>query len=161
MQLPASRVEPVKRSTIGTAAHVGALAITSSTSFFATSLGNDDHSSSASNARQRSAQRARLDIAGSRSRLTRLTRVTAERQLDPEQAARAGSALRADLAAEHLDEALADREPEARAAVAARGRGVGLRERLEQPRHLLFADADAAVAHLEAQPRAGLGRARR
>src|SRR3989304_2625161 len=46
-----------------------------------------------------------------------------------------------------LDELLADRQPEPRAARAARDRVVELLERLEQARQVLLPDADAAVGH--------------
>ena len=63
-------------------------------------------------------------------------------------AARAG--LDADLAAHQLDELLRDREAETGAAVVARGRGVRLREGLEQAVEAALTDSDAGVAHLEA-----------
>ena len=52
---------------------------------------------------------------------------------EPERAAPARLALHADRAAHQLDQLLADREPQAGAAVPPRRRAVGLRERLEQP----------------------------
>ena len=60
---------------------------------------------------------------------------------------RAGAllALDRDVASHQLREAAHDREAEARAAEAARGRGIGLRERLEQARALLFGEPDAGV----------------
>ena len=48
-------------------------------------------------------------------------------------------------------------KPEARAAVLPRGRGVGLGERLEQPRLRLGRDADAGVGDLEADQRVVVG----
>src|SRR5207245_2532631 len=54
-----------------------------------------------------------------------------------------------DLAAEELRELARDGEAEARAAVLARSRAVGLLERLEDDLLLLGRDADAGVAHLE------------
>ena len=75
---------------------------------------------------------------------------------EPERRAGARLALDADLAAHELDEAPADGQAEAGAAVPPRGGGVGLRERLEQHVELLGRDADAGVAHREAQRRRGL-----
>ena len=54
-------------------------------------------------------------------------------------------------AAEHLGEALADREAEAGAAVLAGGRVVDLAKRLEQAVHAVGADADAGVGDRELQ----------
>ena len=56
-----------------------------------------------------------------------------------------------DPAAHQLGQALADRQPQAGAAVAARGRGVDLAERLEQPVQPVRRDADAGVADREGQ----------
>ncbi len=53
------------------------------------------------------------------------------------------------------DQPARDREAQPRAAEPPRGRGVGLRERLEQLRELLRRDADARVAHLHAQAARG------
>ena len=72
---------------------------------------------------------------------------------EPERRPDARRALHADLAAHELDEAPADGQAQAGAAEAPRGGGVGLRERLEQHVELLGRDADAGVAHLEAQRR--------
>ncbi len=69
----------------------------------------------------------------------------------------AGFAGEADLAAEERDEVAADGEAQAGAAVFARGAGVELVERPEQLRGLLRRDADAGVAHTEAQE-TGAGR---
>ena len=63
-----------------------------------------------------------------------------------ERAADAGFALDPDAAAHHLHQPLADGQAEAGAAVLARRRRVGLRERLEQPALLLRRHADAGVA---------------
>ena len=52
-------------------------------------------------------------------------------------------------AAQQRGETLGDGEAKAGAAEISGGRGIGLRERLEQPAHLLFGHADAAVRHLE------------
>ena len=61
-----------------------------------------------------------------------------------------------------LDQPSADGQPEAGAAEAAGGRGVGLGERLEQPARSLGGDADAGVDDLEAQrdARRAVGRER-
>ena len=75
----------------------------------------------------------------------------AERRLEPERAAAPGCALGADRAAHQLDELARDREAEAGAAVSARRRDVGLRERLEHPLERLGLDADAGVGDLDAQ----------
>ena len=64
-------------------------------------------------------------------------------------------------AAHQLGEALADRQAEAGAAVLARRRRVGLRERLEQPAHALGGEADAGVAHGEGQLDAAVAAAAR
>ena len=63
-----------------------------------------------------------------------------------------GSLVDRDVAAHHLAEAPADREAQARAAVLARRRGVGLGERLEEPAHLLRRHADAGVGDRERHP---------
>jgi hypothetical protein len=73
-----------------------------------------------------------------------------ERDVEPEHAAPAGSPLRADLAAHQLDQLLGDGQPEPGAAVVAGGRGVGLREGLEQLVEALRVQADPGVADLEA-----------
>src|SRR5215467_4370483 len=59
------------------------------------------------------------------------------------------TALRPDAAAVELDEFLADRQPEARAAGAAGDWIVELLERLEEPRQVVFADPDAGVGHTQ------------
>src|SRR5207249_2465877 len=64
-----------------------------------------------------------------------------------------GRTFEPDLATHHARQAAADRQPEPRAAIATAGRGVGLREGLEQPLLLFGRDADAGVAYLEAQQR--------
>src|SRR5262249_58459288 len=63
--------------------------------------------------------------------------------------AAAGLAANRDVAAHHLTETAADRQPQAGPAVLARRRVVALAERLEQPVHLLGSDADATVADME------------
>nr|GEU28571.1 hypothetical protein [Tanacetum cinerariifolium] len=80
-------------------------------------------------------------------------RFHAERQRDVELAAGAGRAVHADGPAQQLDQPLGDGQSQAGAAEAPRGRRVGLGERREQARHLLFAQADARVAHGKAQQR--------
>ena len=73
------------------------------------------------------------------------------RQAGGEGAADARRALHRDVAAHQAAQAPADREPEAGAAVFARGRAVGLAELLEQPGHLLLAHADAGIGHHEGE----------
>ena len=70
---------------------------------------------------------------------------------EPERGAGAERGFDVDLAAHHFHQLLADREAQAGAAVLARGRAVGLRELVEDPRLRLRADAGAGVADLEAQ----------
>src|SRR5262249_29286179 len=72
------------------------------------------------------------------------------REIQVERAALARHAVQADLAAEHASELAADREAEARTAVAAIRAPVGLLEGLEDDALLLRMDADAAVADAEA-----------
>ena len=60
-------------------------------------------------------------------------------------------------AAHQLDQPPADRQAEAGAAVLARGRGVGLREGLEERSDLVGGDADAGVAHGEREADASAG----
>ena len=78
----------------------------------------------------------------------------AEVELEPERAAAARLALGADRSAHQLDQLAGDREAEAGAAVVARRRGVGLRERLEHAVERSRVDADAGVGDLEADPTA-------
>src|SRR5471032_1184365 len=68
-----------------------------------------------------------------------------------EAGAEAGRAADADVAAQQADQLLADRQAKTGAAVAPRGRWFRLRERDEQLPLRRFADADAGVAHREAQ----------
>ncbi len=70
---------------------------------------------------------------------------------EPEDRATRGRVVDADGAAHQFHQLLRDRQAEAGAAVAARGRIVGLREGLEQARPRFARDADAGVVHLEAQ----------
>ena len=79
-------------------------------------------------------------------------RAALQRHRHPEGRALAKAAFHAHLAAHQLGQALADRQPQAGAAVAARGGGVRLLEALEQARHLLVGEPDAGVTHLETQP---------
>ena len=70
---------------------------------------------------------------------------------EPEPAADAGRAVDADLAAHQLRQTPRDRQAQAGAAEAARGRAVGLLEGREQAGDLVGRDADAGVRDLEAQ----------
>ena len=68
-------------------------------------------------------------------------------------------AVDAKFASHHANQVVTDGQAQAGAAEAAAGRGIGLRERLEEPLQLLRRDADAGVANLEAQPdRIGIAR---
>ena len=62
-----------------------------------------------------------------------------------------GSLSTVDAAAHRLGQAAHDRQAEAGAAEAARGRAVGLHEGLEQPLALLLGEADAGVGDLDAE----------
>src|SRR5712664_2617125 len=73
------------------------------------------------------------------------------RQLEPKRGAAALAVLEADAALHHLDQALADREPEAGAAFLPRGGGVRLVEAPEDPRPERLGDAGAPVVHRDAQ----------
>ena len=75
-----------------------------------------------------------------------------ERQLQPEQAALAGHAFDADSTAQQFRQLLADRDPQTAAAIAARGRLVGLGEALEYPLLRRLVDADPRIRDLEADP---------
>ncbi len=83
-------------------------------------------------------------------RLLGALRLLSQGHLEPERAARARLALHPYLAAHELDELARDRKPQPRAAILARGGGVGLGEGLEEARLLLFSHADARVPDLEA-----------
>ncbi len=74
---------------------------------------------------------------------------------EPEYRTLALHAFDADLAAHHFDDALGDRQAQTSAAELSRGRGIDLGERLEEPGHSFFGDADAAVA--DAKPENGMG----
>ena len=74
------------------------------------------------------------------------------RQPDHEGRALTRLALDRDVAAHHLTEAFADREPKPGAAVFARRRCVGLRELLKQLVHLLRRHADSGVGHRQRDP---------
>ena len=76
------------------------------------------------------------------------------RNLELEGGAASGDALQANGAAHALHQALADGESQTGAAEAARHAAVALGEGLEHRRLLLQWDADAGVAHREAQPQA-------
>ncbi|MDR9089588.1 hypothetical protein FEP50_05343 [Burkholderia multivorans] len=79
--------------------------------------------------------------------------VEAKRQPHREAAAGARRARHRDPAAHRGDEAIAQREPEARAAVTARDRRVDLRERTEQLVQIRAADADARILDRDRQLR--------
>jgi hypothetical protein len=88
-------------------------------------------------------------------RVVRGGRFPLRRQAEPgreaEGAAPAGFAVHAHVAAHELHQRPHDGQPKARAAEAARHRGVGLAVRFEQPFARLGRDADARVAHREGQ----------
>src|SRR5258706_3017866 len=190
MELPATGVEPVIRSTSGTVAHTGMAPSSSATMRHATSRGNANQPTSASSGTkaigtsEKPATRPAVRVAAVSPRsfgetnaasarwshapqtpgsnmTRRLQDERLRRELHPERAALPRPTLGADLTVEQLDQVLADRETQARAAISARGRGIRLSERLEQPRHLLFAVADAAIANLEAHARSAGACARR
>ncbi len=72
-----------------------------------------------------------------------------QRHVEPEQRATARLRAHTDLAAHEVDQALADGQSETGATVQARGRGIGLRERCEQPGGGFLVETDAGVAHAE------------
>jgi hypothetical protein len=74
-----------------------------------------------------------------------------EARREPERRANAFATLDARFAAHELVETPHDRQAETRAAVAARGRGVDLRERPEQRVDAIGGNADEGVANFEAQ----------
>ena len=74
-------------------------------------------------------------------------RADAEPDREVERRPGAGLAFEPDAAAHQVDQAAADRQAETGAAMLARRRHVGLRERLKQPRRLLGRHADPGVAH--------------
>ena len=74
-----------------------------------------------------------------------------QRAFEPEGRTLAGFGVDADLAAHQVDDAFADGQAQAGAAVQAGGGSIGLGEGVEQALLLGVADADAGVAHLEAQ----------
>src|SRR5438876_4901352 len=73
------------------------------------------------------------------------------RQLEPEGGAAAVAVLEADVPAHHLDQALANGEPEAGAALLPRSGGVGLVEAAKDARPERLGDAGPAVVHTHAQ----------
>src|SRR2546421_4546890 len=73
------------------------------------------------------------------------------RELEPEGGAAVGAVLEADVAVHHLDQALANSEPEAGAAFLPRRGGVGLVEAAEHARAERLRDSRAAVVHFDAQ----------
>ena len=110
------------------------------------------------------AQRVRLGrgIGPQQGRERRIRRRGLERQRHREGRALAGRALDVDAAVHQLGQPPHDGKAEAGAAESPRGRGIGLRERLEQPRPLLVAQADAGVAHRQRDARRAVAeRARR
>ena len=92
----------------------------------------------------------RLELDGCSGR-TRGERGRGERQGEVEDGALAGRALDPDGSAHELHEAGTDGEPEAGAAEAARRGGVGLGEAFEDAGEGIGLDADAGVAHFEAE----------
>lgn len=75
----------------------------------------------------------------------------AQREVEPEGAALAGLTVHLDLAAHQRDQAAADGQSQAGAAVLAGGRAFGLREAVEDVRERLGTHADPGVAHRDAQ----------
>src|SRR3954469_22162921 len=72
-------------------------------------------------------------------------------ELEPESCAAAGAVLETDAAVHHLDQALADGEAEAGAALLPRGGRIGLVEAAEHARAECLRNARAAVVHADAQ----------
>src|SRR5260221_13447567 len=80
------------------------------------------------------------------------------RQVEPEGSAAAVAVLEAYMAVHHLDQALANGEPEAGAAFLARRGGIGLAEAAEHARAEGLRNSPAPVVHCNAQaPRRRLG----
>ena len=79
----------------------------------------------------------------------------AEGDLDPEGAALAGLADDPHCAAHHFGEAAGNGQPQASTAVLAGGGDIGLGEGLEETSLLVLAEADAAVADLQADAQVG------
>src|SRR6266850_3832527 len=77
-------------------------------------------------------------------------------QLEPEGGAAAVAVLEADASLHHLDQALANGEPEAGAALLPRSGGIGLVEAAEHARPEGLRDARSAVVHADAQALRGL-----
>src|SRR5579859_5284504 len=77
-------------------------------------------------------------------------------QLEPERRAAARAVVEADVALHHLHQALADGKPEARAALLAGSRRIGLREAPEHAAAEVLRDPGAAVVDADAQMRAAL-----
>ena len=90
--------------------------------------------------------RSRASFSGTILPCTR-RRAHAEPDREVERRPGAGLAFEPDAAAHQLDQAAADRQAETGAAMLARRRHVGLRERLKQLRRLLGRHADPGVAH--------------
>ena len=106
-------------------------------------------------ARERLLERRRLggretDLQHARARelagAARVFRLLVELELRPERAPEAHGAFESDLAAHQLDQLLGDGDAQPRAAEAAGGRLIGLREALEDARLRLGRDADAGIA---------------
>src|SRR6202012_2791381 len=72
-------------------------------------------------------------------------------QVDPERRALTDGAAYAHLAAHEFGEPFDDGQAKTRAAVVPRGRGVDLREGLEQSIHAIGGDADAGIVDLDVQ----------
>src|SRR3954470_6344362 len=70
-----------------------------------------------------------------------------QRQLEPEAGAAAGAIVETDVALHELDQALADRQAKARAALLARGGGVGLGEAPKNAAMEGFRNAGASIMH--------------
>src|SRR5262249_38872304 len=79
------------------------------------------------------------------------------RQANGESRTLARLAFHRNVAAHQAAEMPADSKPEAGAAVFAGGRGIRLREFLEQPPHLLFGHADAGIGNGNRDPVATIG----
>src|SRR5260221_4077206 len=76
------------------------------------------------------------------------------RQVEPEGSAAAVAVLEAYMAVHHLDQALANGEPEAGAAFLARRGGIGLAEAAEHARAEGLRNSPAAVVHCNPNPTA-------
>ena len=79
-----------------------------------------------------------------------------QQQVHMEGAAQPRAAFHADVAPHQAHQLAGDGQPQAAAAIAACGGGVGLLELLEEPRERVGVHADAGVAHFKVQSRAGV-----